>query len=145
MTRINHFIGYGDLSRWAASADKQQPVYAKPIADPGKPDSRGVSIQTHVVLVQQIDEHDHVHYVRIVTGRETCINGDRLPGPKNVQARTQSAWEIVQGWLLANGFQLREAVIAQPHGLSLLNGHADEIMRYDEKLDRFVVAELVAA
>lgn len=133
------YIGYSTLEEAVSVFDPQAPVYASPITRPGTPDRKfGVRLDRYEVVVAQPDERGDVHYCVIPVGLLQVMPGNEDgfgKRPALIQ-RQESAWTLVEDWLLGLGFTVRMALIAFPTHLRLCDGSA-EFMRYDKTTDRF--------
>lgn len=135
---IKNFIGFDSLEKFLGAATHLHPLNALPIVHPGRGGSHGISIDTQLILVSQVQANGEVLYCRIITGRYQAIAGSHEPlfEGKNYQARSESAWQIVAQEMLMQGFVVREALIAIPQNLQLLDGHAD-CLKYNKESDLY--------
>ena len=133
-----NFIGFDSLEKLLNAATHLRPLNALPVVLPGRGGKYGISINTQLILVSQVQANGEVLYCRIITGRYQAIAGSREPldEGKNYQARSESAWQIVAQEMLMQGFDVREALIAIPQNLQLLEGHAD-CLKYNKDTDLY--------
>lgn len=134
---MKHFIGFYSLEKLLASANRSTPINAMPVVQPGKGGKYGITINTQMILVAQVQPNGEVLYCRIITGRYQALAGSHEPlGGGNYAARSESAWTIVKEEITNAGFQLREAVMAMPTSLCFLDGHA-ECLKYNKETDLY--------
>ena len=141
-----HFIGYDSLEEWAETTDKARPVYALPIQEPGKTDSHGIRSDDLVIVVAQtVPAEAATHYVRLHVTSLEYLNGSPWgDGHGERKGRSNQVWELVQAWLSEQGFTVRQAAVAHPKDLRLLDGWANFI-GYDQKQERYYRKEAQAA
>lgn len=132
------FIGFDSLEKLLAAATHLCPLNALPVVHPGRGGKYGISIHTQLILVSQVQANGEVLYCRIITGRYQALAGSHEPRSegKNYQARSESAWQIVAQEMLMQGFNVRQALIAIPQNLQLLDGYAD-CLKYNKKTDLY--------
>lgn len=135
------WIGYGSVEQLAEQIDPGKTVYVKGTTETHASDASGIAIKIFSVRISHLTP-EAVHYVEIRTGRITM----HAQGPfseedaQKAQARTGDAEQIIMAWLKSKGFNVINAIIAEPKDIKLLNGGA-HCMRYDEETGRIVAAK----
>jgi hypothetical protein len=133
-----HFIGYARLEEWAEAISILDPVYACLIVDSeaGPLDIRN----DHYFIHCAQPRGDTVHYFRTKVALVQRVNDVFLNEDHERRLeRARQAWEIVREWLQERGFAVREALVAYPRDLKLLEGEAG-FMGYDKERGYFMLA-----
>lgn len=146
-TRGANFIGYASVEQWANFADAFAPVYCLMPTEPGKATSHGMRVDNLVIALAQTDARGDVHYVRLPVGSLTYLLTAQGKQPWDSdhaerQARADAAYAIVRAWLnehftaINPRFAAREATVAMPTNLRLLDGWAN-FLGWDKDAKRF--------
>lgn len=138
--RGTNFFGYETLEAWAEVAQRDEPVYATLVRERKVGATTGS--ESFRLMVAQPDAQGDVQYWQQVVGRLALLHGQPFGAPgevETVRTRAASAWEVVRAWLVAQGFTVRDATVAVPTPLTLLDG-STAVLAYDEATNRFVAA-----
>jgi hypothetical protein len=130
------FIGYGRFAEWLDWVDRDMPVLAIPLVEPGTEHS-GLRTDRLLVVCQQVGPEGHVHYCRLRAAEMTRCGGE--PFDRDWQEREaawHSLWEAVEQELLARGLTARRATVAPPRWLRLLEGDPHPVA-FDRETKRY--------
>lgn len=117
-------IGYMTLENWLNSIDKEQPVYACLITEPGQTGQYAQRLDKLVVLVSQPESDDIVHYCRLNVASLQYIGDSPYNDHKRNVAQAEQAWLTIQAWLNEQGLDIREGVISMTQNINLVDGWA---------------------
>jgi hypothetical protein len=134
-----NFVGFGALEDWLVAIDRSRPVNAECIVDPGKFGKFGVAIHKQVLVVSQTEPGGDVLYCRVHFDSYQSFQNQPAFEAEKHHRRGETAWAVIQQWLIEQGLTFRRAIVATPHNLTLLEGHAD-CLRYDKETDAYIRA-----
>lgn len=119
------YIGYPTLEGWAQAVQKDEPVYAMLLTEPGKTTQNGYRVDDLTIVCAQPDAHNRAHYCRLLVGQVAYV-ADQPFGDKHDQSMdwAETAWDLVKDWLWEQNFDVREAALAVPVDYRFLNGRA---------------------
>lgn len=130
-----NFIGYADLLEWRKAIDPRQPVYASPVIQPGSVSKQGLRVDRAEIHVAQPDEWGDVHYWQFTVGRWQELSHAPDFGARDrekVITRRDEIWSLIKVWLDEQGLVVRDALIAFPRNLRLLEG-TPGILRWNQE------------
>ncbi len=116
-------IGYADLDELLRTADSPV-VYAMPV-ETTRPAAHGLSRHELTIVVSQV-RADGVHHCKIRYAELLYMAGRPMDEDKAERARSRfdAAWEAVKTYLAEENFDVRQAAVARPSDLVLVNGWA---------------------
>lgn len=131
------FAFYASLSEWAADAHPALPVYAIFTDAPaGETVGGALRLRRNIITVAQLRPPlVAMYYLKL--GLVEQWSGQTNGTPTQVTERDQTCWDLIQAWLVEQGFDLRHALIAPPAGMLPLSGDLPEFIGYDKEADRF--------
>jgi hypothetical protein len=125
------YIGYLSLENWLTVVDKNLPVYACLVTEPGQQGQYSQRIDQLIVLVEQ-PEGELVHYCRLHVASLQYVGNSPYNNHNQNIGLAEQAWDIVQTWLKENGLVVRPGLVSFPKDLRLTDGWA-HFLEFDLK------------
>lgn len=121
-------VGFPTLEEFSRHALKEAPVNVYAITEAGKFGQHGMCMVNSTVMVSQVAGAELL-YVSIAVSRFESQNGRTplfadIPGQPDHPRLAKQAFDIITAWLTEQGFAVRNAVVARPRNLKLLEGRA---------------------